>query len=304
MENNTNSSLPDSCRPVSFWKKKIILTRGDKVRLLIGFFTLLPIRLILLVFSFLVVWCSSSIGLLGMDEDKPASGFRRRLQDFNYFVARFTFRFCFGFISPKITGDILPAEEAPILVVAPHTSVFDFWVVCWFGNGSGLVRDENKNTPFMGTILRFHQMVFVKRSSKDSRQEALHAITERTSNKKWGRLLIFPEGTTSVGASLLPFKKGAFLPGPHLIHPIIVRYPNKLDCTTWTVGNGVVFTVLEMFFKAMASLYNKAELEVMPAVQPAGDPTIFGENLRRRMVEKMGMALFEGDLTHAESLFE
>ena len=164
-----------------------------------------------------------------------------------------------------------------------------------------MIRDENKNTPFLGTILRFHQMVFVKRSSKDSRQEALQAITERTANKNWGRLVIFPEGTTSVGASLLPFKKGAFLPGPHLIHPIILRYPNKLDCTTWTLGNGVV---VGMFFRAMASLYNKAELEVMPAVQPAGDPTIFGENLRRRIGEKTGMALFEGDLKHAESLFE
>ena len=159
MEKNKNSSLQDSSRPVSFWEKKIIITPGDKVRLLIGSFTLLPLRLILLVPSFLIIWCSSSIGLLGMDENKPASGFRRRLQNCNYFVARFVIRICLGFIFPKITGDILPAEEAPILVVAPHTSVFDCWVLFWFGDGTCLVRDENKNTPFLGTILRFHQMV-------------------------------------------------------------------------------------------------------------------------------------------------
>ena len=135
MEITENSQQTDSDRPVSIWEKKIVLGLGDKICLLIGCFTLLPLRIIILIPSLLLIWVSSRLGLLGMDEDKPASGFRRILQDFNYFVARFIVRVCFGFLSPKIIGDVLPCTQAPILVVAPHTSIFDFWVVCWFGSG-------------------------------------------------------------------------------------------------------------------------------------------------------------------------
>ena len=88
MENNKNASLQDTIRPVSIWEKKITLTPGDKVRLLIGSFTLLPLGLTLLILSFLIVWCSSSIGLLRMDDDKSAFGFRSRFQDFIYFVRK------------------------------------------------------------------------------------------------------------------------------------------------------------------------------------------------------------------------
>ena len=112
--------------------------------------------------------------------------------------------------------------------------------------------------------------------------------------------LSFPEGTTSVGASLLPFKKGAFLPGDHLIHPVVLRYPNRVDCTTWTLGNG---RTIGLFIRAMAFMYNMAEVEVMPAVSPAGDPLMCGEDIRRAMGELVGMDFFEGDLRDAEMFF-
>ena len=44
--------------------------------------------------------------------------------------------------------------------------------------------------------------------------------------------------------------------------------------------------------RAMATLFSRAEVEVMQAVRPEGDPVIFGENVRRSM--------YEGDLTVVE----
>ena len=60
-----------------------------------------------------------------------------------------------------------------------------------------MVRDENRDTMFLGTIHRFQQMMFIRRSSKTSKQEALTTFSSRTEEKDWGRLVIFPEGTTS-----------------------------------------------------------------------------------------------------------
>ena len=307
MENSHNSKATDSDIPAPFQRKKIVFHLRDKICLLVGSITLLPIRIFILILCLLLAWCFASLGILGMDESKPASGFRRILQKVDYFIARFIVRFCFGFLSPKITGDFLPPEDAPILLVAPHTSIFDFWVVCWLGSGehcSALVREENRHTPFLGTIFRFMQMVFVRRSSRTSRQEAVDNISMRTENKDWGRLVIFPEGTTSNGSSLLPFKRGAFLPGAHQVHPVVLRYPNRLDCTTWTQGNGGIRGAAVVVMRAMATLYNRAEVEVMPPVKPEGDPVKFGAIVRRSMGKKMGLALYEGNLTFVERNFE
>ena len=303
MENSNNSKHPDSDLPVPFRKKNIVLSFEDKIYLIIGSFTLLPLRLCILIPSFFLIWCTARLGILGMDQNKPASGFRRVLQDFNYCIARFIVRICFGFISPKISGDLLPQEAAPVLVVAPHTSIFDFWVVCWLGSAA-MVREENRHTLFLGTIFMFQQMVFVRRNSKTSRREALSTFSRRTESKDWGRLVIFPEGTTSNGSSLLPFKQGEFLPGVHLIHPVLLRYPDRVDCTTWTLGNGGIMGSAMVFVRAMATLYNRAEVEVMPAVRPAGDPLRFGEIVRWAMGEKMGLPLYDGDLTVAENNFK
>ena len=282
--------------PAPFQRKKIVVSFLDKICLLLGGITLLPIRVLILIPSFLLAWCCARLGLIGMNETKPASGFRRILQKFNYVIARFLIRVCFGFLSPKITGDLLPPEDAPILVVAPHTSFFDVWVVCWVEMESfcsAIVREENKDTPFLGTIFRFQQMLFVRRSCGTSRQEIVDTITRRAKDGEWGRLVIFPEGTTSNGSCLLPFKRGGFLPGVHHVHPVVVRYPNRVDCTTWTKGNGGTKGAMVVIMRAMASLFSRAELEILPAVKPEGDPVEFGQIVREAMGDKMELPLYQ-----------
>ena len=66
------------------------------------------------------------------------------------------------------------------------------------------------------------------------RQTTAKAIIERyQENKGWPQLLICPEGMTTNRKALLPFKRGAFLPGKP-IQPILIRYPNEVDTVTWT----------------------------------------------------------------------
>jgi len=289
-----------------FQKKEIVLNLYDKTRLLVGFIFLVPIRLSIIFFSFFLIWVTARIGIIGMDETKPATGIRRFLQKFNYYMARIITWFGFG-IFPKISGNVAPVEDAPIVVVAPHTSFFDVWVICWLaslGRCTAIVREENKTTPFLGTVLRFQQMVFVKRSSKTSKRKVVDMICKMTRDKTWGRLVIFPEGTSSNGSCLLPFHKGAFIPGEHFVQPVVVRYPNSVDCTTWTLGNEGGVGALVVALRAMSSLYSKAEMEVLPAVKPEGDALKFGESMRRFMGEKMGLPLYDGDQGRMTSKFK
>merc|ERR1719431_2137555 len=124
------------------------------------------------------------------------------------------------------------------------------------------------------------------RSSKESREETLDTIVSRSNEMAWGRLIIFPEGHCSNGSSLLPFRRGGFLPGIRKIQPVILRYPNRVDCSTWHEGSDNWMMVM---MRAMSTLYSRAELEVMPAVTPEGDPRVFGEMVRESMGERTGL---------------
>ena len=67
----------------------------------------------------------------------------------------------------------------------------------------------------MGNLAAVNDAIFLPRGgSEEQRTKAMNAIIERQSQiektKKYHPLLIFAEGCTTNGSSLIKFKKGAF----------------------------------------------------------------------------------------------
>lgn len=60
--------------------------------------------------------------------------------------------FFFGsFYRVKVTGQQATAKEAPILVVAPHSSLFDSISLVLFGPPSVVAKAETESLPFLGS---------------------------------------------------------------------------------------------------------------------------------------------------------
>ena len=59
--------------------------------------------------------------------------------------------FFFGFHWVQTKGKLASREEAPVLVVAPHTSFFDPVIAFFTGLPSGLNRIENSKWPIFGS---------------------------------------------------------------------------------------------------------------------------------------------------------
>ena len=55
------------------------------------------------------------------------------------------------------------SSEAPILVVAPHSTFLDGFVVFWSDLPYIVSREENKKIPFLGKCIEFTQALFVSR---------------------------------------------------------------------------------------------------------------------------------------------
>ena len=63
--------------------------------------------------------------------------------------------FVLGFHKIKIKGKLASPSEAPLTVIAPHSSFLDILLLCEYGTApSGISKMENLESPVLGRKLR------------------------------------------------------------------------------------------------------------------------------------------------------
>ena len=225
------------------FRHRLKMTKFEWFRTYVLTIFLIPIRVILVLISLLMAAIVASIALFDLSEkektEKPiAPNWRKLAQKTASFLGRTSIRFC-GF-SVTVIGEMASAEEAPILVAAPHSGFFDAIVLFWAKTPYLVSRQENRKIPLIGKCIELSQSINVKREDPNSRHNTVQEIVRRTNlhnhpdpAERWPQLLIFPEGSTSNRKALMAFKLGAFYPGKPL-QPVVIRYPNRIDTVTWT----------------------------------------------------------------------
>ena len=73
-----------------------------------------------------------------------------------------------------------------------------------------------------------------------------------------GHLILFPEGTTSNGTSLLPFRRGAFVAGVP-VQPVLIKYPFKRFNPAWDTISAIRHLMI-----ALTQLNNNCEYWTLP----------------------------------------
>ncbi|XP_072488347.1 lysophosphatidylcholine acyltransferase 2 isoform X2 [Notamacropus eugenii] len=238
-----------------------------------------------------MAWPFAAVATVGLPEKltHPVKGWRRTLtHPALKFLGQAMF-FFMGFMV-RVKGKVASAEEAPIFIVAPHSTFFDGIACVVAGLPSIVSRTENAQVPLMGRVLRAVQPVLVSRVDPDSRKTTINEIRKRaTSRGEWPQLLIFPEGTCTNRTCLITFKPGAFIPGVP-VQPILLRYPNKLDTVTWTWQG---YTFIQLCMLTFCQLFTKVEVEFMPVHVPddeeKSDPILFASHVRNIMANALGV---------------
>jgi len=141
---------------------------------------------------------------------------------------------------------------------------------------------ENLNVPFLGEVLRSFQAIVVDRGDPQSKKQVITDLIKRaTRAKEYNRkVLIFPEGTTSNGSTVIGFKLGAFNPGVP-VQPVAIRYPHKHFNSAWVFGPSQVMVIVRM----CCQFINYMEVEYLPVYKPSPEeiqnPTLFANNVRQ-----------------------
>ncbi|XP_034378550.1 lysophosphatidylcholine acyltransferase 2 [Arvicanthis niloticus] len=250
---------------------------------------LLPVRALLVGLILLLAWPFAVISTACCPEKltHPISDWRRKItQPALKFLGRAMF-FSMGF-TVTVKGKVASPLEAPIFVVAPHSTFFDGIACVVAGLPSLVSRNENAQTPLAGRLLRALQPVLVSRLDPDSRKNTINEIKRRaTSGGEWPQILVFPEGTCTNRSCLITFKPGAFIPGVP-VQPVLLRYPNKLDTVTWTWQG---YTFIQLCVLTFCQLFTKVEIEFMPVQAPSeeekNDPVLFASRVRNLMAEAL-----------------
>ena len=124
-----------------------------------------------------------------------------------------------------------PDLRHPVLYVANHCSYFDIMTLGSLLDANFVAKKEVASWPLIGFLARIAGTVFVERRARHSRTQRDEMKVRLSDNRE--SLILFPEGTSSDGRSVLPFKSslfsvaeagGAALP----VQPISLSY-NGLD---------------------------------------------------------------------------
>ncbi|XP_010622899.1 lysophospholipid acyltransferase LPCAT4 isoform X1 [Fukomys damarensis] len=258
---------------------------------------LAPIRVLLAFIILFLLWPFAWLQVAGLTEEQlqePITGWRKTVCHNGVLgLSRLLF-FLLGFLRIRVRGQRASRLQAPVLVAAPHSTFFDPIVLLPCDLPKVVSRAENLSVPVIGALLRFNQAILVSRSDPASRRRVVEEVRRRaTSGGKWPQVLFFPEGTCSNKKALLKFKPGAFIAGVP-VQPVLIRYPNSLDTTSWAWRGPGVLKVLWLTASQPCSI---VDVEFLPVYQPSPeesrDPTLYANNVQRVMAQALGIPATE-----------
>ena len=126
---------------------------------------------------------------------------------FVYIIPAFYHKICCKILGIKIkkTGKISDSE--PTFFVSNHASYLDIIILSSLFKSSFLAKKEISSWPLFGILAKLQNTVFIDRKI-GSIKEQENLIINHLKNKN--NLVIFPEGTSSNGNQVLPFKSPLF----------------------------------------------------------------------------------------------
>lgn len=130
-----------------------------------------------------------------------------------------------------------------VFFVSNHVSWVDILAIAGESGTAFVAKREVSDTPVVGWLARLNRTVFVSREDRGGVAAQINALREALADN-WS-VTVFPEGTTTDGQSLLPFKTPLLRvlepPPPEvLVQPVMLDYGGVAEWLGWVgVESGI-----------------------------------------------------------------
>jgi len=171
-------------------------------------------------------------------------------------------------------GELVRKSDS--FTVCNHISYLDIFVIGSIRPSVFLAKHEVRNWPIAGWMANLAGTVFINRESMRNAVDAMGVMEDRIDSGV--NVVMFPEGTTSDGKKINPFKSSLFnLPAGRnfTVSPVSIRYtgingkyvtPDMLDTIAW-YGE---MRLVPHFWDLLGLRSIEAALHFNPVIEPAG----------------------------------
>ncbi len=183
-------------------------------------------------------------------------------------------------IEVQVRGE---AAHGPVLFVANHVSWLDISALLTVIDAGFIGKHELQRWPVLGLLIRRGGTIFIDRGGRGAAAAAVDEMVARL--EAGNRAAVFPEGTTSSGASVRRFHARLFdaaLRTGAPVQPVALRY-NRPDLAF--VG-GEPF--LRNLWRLLGASGVRLEVEVLPPMDPgAGNRRAIAEQAHRCISDRV-----------------
>lgn len=200
--------------------------------------------------------------------------------------------FTFGFYWINVSHTTTPSSSTPKcnIIISNHRSYLDILVFIWMHGPAFVMKREILDLPIVGWIAAVCGCIPVGRSPSGSASPIVE-YTASCESSQQPALFIFPEGTTTNGSAIMPFKSGAFVPGEPVL-PVVIDFPHQhFNCS----HESILFFV--HLLRLCSQFQNYIILTYLPIYHPSEDeqknPVLFAVNVERCIANTLRVPVVE-----------
>ena len=129
------------------------------------------------------------------------------IKNYAYIIPYFYHKICLRIFGIKIKTFGKVSINSPILLISNHASYLDIIILGSLFKTSFIAKKEISKWPLFGILAKLQNTIFIDRRVSSLKNQE-NQIIKHLNEKK--NLVIFPEGTSSDGNRVLPFKSSLF----------------------------------------------------------------------------------------------
>jgi 1-acyl-sn-glycerol-3-phosphate acyltransferase len=188
----------------------------------------------------------------------------------------------------KVQGKV-PAGG--VLVVANHVSWLDIYAINAVRPCAFVCKEEVRRWPVLGWLTARSESVFIQRGSRRAAHRTAEALTDALRAK--AAIVVFPEGTTTDGSHMLPFRPALLQSAVDAevpVVPVALRYRDARHAISPAAAYDGDITIWQCLRAIALADQLVAEVTVLPAIDARHERAHLAAHAKHEIATALGIA--------------